>query len=151
MASGAAPGGSPASEASATDAPPALERAPSPAGTSTEAAPPEDATEPPPAAAAQVPSVPAAVAALPDPPRAAPVVRVGPPVRVWVKTKPWGHVQVDGGPRHTTDQWLDAVPSGQRVLSLHASDGRQRDWTVQLAPDVDHRLCWDFDQDAPCY
>jgi serine/threonine protein kinase len=99
----------------------------------------------------------------PDAPAPAPVVPVPRPaptasterppperlVPVWVKTRPWGHVQL-GSNRWTTEDRAMALPVGTHHLALASHDGRYAA-EVDLEVRADGaNLCWNFAAAARC-
>jgi serine/threonine protein kinase len=82
-----------------------------------------------------------------DPPT---VRKSAPPVAVWVKTRPWGHVTV-GSQRWSTEDRAMRLPPGRQVLKLDSHDGRyEAEVTLDVAAGGENSLCWDFPTGAPC-
>jgi serine/threonine-protein kinase len=108
------------------------------------------APQPPPVAGAATAEPPA-----PHPVPAAPVLpqtvrKSTPPVAVWVKTRPWGHVTV-GTQRWSTEDRSMRLPLGRHVLKLDSHDGSyQTEVVLEVVADGENRLCWDFPSGAPC-
>jgi hypothetical protein len=71
------------------------------------------------------------------------------PAPVWVRTKPWGTVTVDGRTTRTEDRGL-ALPPGRHALDLVAHDGRRHRWTIDVVAGSNNAFCWDYDREAPC-
>ncbi len=107
-------------------------------------------SEPAPIAAEVTPDVEQPIAIAP-PPAPAPLSRApAPPVSVWVKTRPWGHVTV-GTQRWSTEDRSMRIPPGRQVLKLESHDGRYRaEVELDVVAGRENRLCWDFPTGAPC-
>ena len=68
---------------------------------------------------------------------------------LFVNSRPWSELTVDGEPRGRTG-WSGELAAGGHELELVTEDGRRHARSIDIPTDGELRLCWDFDLEASC-
>jgi len=88
-------------------------------------------------------------AAPPEPPPAIAPPRPSPASTLYVSSRPYSTLTLDGQDRGST-HWSGTLSAGTHTLRLRTADGREVTHRLNLSAGGEERLCWDFDLEAMC-
>ncbi len=71
------------------------------------------------------------------------------PVEVFIGSKPWAELYVDGRPQRRTPRTLALLP-GVHAVRLVTQDGTEKLVDLAVPPQGGTRFCWDFHEEADC-